>query len=211
MTIHEDRTPNVPGSQPQDQYGIWAQTAPIGSPEAGPPPAPKKRRLWPILFAAVGLFVLIATIIGITLGSQSGTPHVSTPTGYSAEDQQRQLDETPAAATTTEPTAAPTATKATRAVSVEEQNAIQAAKDYLDYSAFSRKGLIEQLAYEGYSTKVAARAVDSLHVDWKEQAVGSAKEYLSGQSFSRRGLIEQLEYEGFSHTQAVYGVTKAGL
>jgi hypothetical protein len=76
------------------------------------PPAPKKRRLWPILFAAIGLFVLIATIIGITLGAQSGTPRTSTPTGSSAEDQQRQLDETPAAEPTTEPPAKPVLTAA---------------------------------------------------------------------------------------------------
>jgi hypothetical protein len=62
--------------------------------------------------------------------------------------------------------------------------------------------------------KVATRAVDSLHVNWNEQAAKAAKEYLSTQSFSRRGLIQQLETdagEGFSHSQAVYGVDKAGL
>ena len=62
--------------------------------------------------------------------------------------------------------------------------------------------------------KVATRAVDSLHVNWNEQAANAAKEYLSTQSFSRRGLIEQLESdagEGFTHSQAVYGVDNAGL
>jgi hypothetical protein len=71
--------------------------------EQSPPASAKKRRLWPILFAAIGLFILIATIIGIALGAQSGTPRTSTPTGSNAEDQQRQLDETPAAEPTTEP------------------------------------------------------------------------------------------------------------
>jgi hypothetical protein len=102
---YENRTPDASGQpQPPSHWPPMPQTE-------QPPPASgkKKRRLWPILFAAVGLFVLIATIIGITLGAQSGTPRTSTPTGYSAEDQQRQLDETPAAEPTTEP-AAPAAT-----------------------------------------------------------------------------------------------------
>jgi hypothetical protein len=58
---------------------------------------------------------------------------------------------------------------------------------------------------------VATRAVDSLHVDWYEQAVGVAKEYLSDQHFSHTGLIEQLKYDGFTAKQAAYGVKGAGL
>jgi Host cell surface-exposed lipoprotein len=82
-------------------------------------------------------------------------------------------------------------------------------RGHLAYQAFSRKGLIEQLKYEGYSKAEAEYAVDAINVNWKEQAVKSAKDYLDYQSFSRSGLIEQLEYEGFTHAQAVYGVQKA--
>jgi len=60
----------------------------------------------------------------------------------------------------------------------------------------------------------ATFAVDHLNVDWNAQAVAKAKEYLSMQHFSRKGLIHQLESaygEQFTHSQAVYGVTKAGL
>ena len=49
---------------------------------------------------------------------------------------------------------APTA----KPVSAEEQNAIRSAQSYLEFSAFSRKGLIRQLssdAGEGYSVKAA--------------------------------------------------------
>src|SRR5690606_32226410 len=59
----------------------------------------------------------------------------------------------------------------------EEENAIQSARDYLDFMAFSRKGLVEQLEYEGYPRKVAEKAVDHLDVDWMEQAVLSAESY----------------------------------
>jgi hypothetical protein len=106
------------------------------------------------------------------------------------------------------PTAPPTSSPH---LSREQENAIGTAEDYLDYSHFSRKGLIDQLEYEGFSTKVATFAVDSLHVDWNAQAWGTAEDYLKYSHFSRKGLIDQLEYEGFTHAQAVYGVNKAGL
>ncbi|WP_202409606.1 Ltp family lipoprotein [Halobacillus litoralis] len=34
------------------------------------------------------------------------------------------------------------------------------AQDYLDYSSFSRSGLIDQLIYEGFSTEDATYAVN---------------------------------------------------
>jgi hypothetical protein len=86
-----------------------------------------------------------------------------------------------------------------------------AGADYLEGQAFSRKGLISQLKFEGYPEKTATAAVDSLHTDWNAQAALVAKDYLNGQSFSRKGLISQLKFEGFTATQATYGATKAGL
>ena len=80
------------------------------------------------------------------------------------------------------------------------------ARDYLDSSAFSRSGLIEQLKYEGFSTRAAIYGVDHVRVSWYRQALFSAREYLDGQHFSRSGLIDQLKYEGFTWSQAVYGV-----
>ena len=38
-------------------------------------------------------------------------------------------------------------------ISLEEQNALNKALDYLKILAFSRSGLIEQLQYEGFSLK----------------------------------------------------------
>jgi hypothetical protein len=94
---------------------------------------------------------------------------------------------------------------------VSQRNAVRTAKDYLDYTAFSRKGLIQQLEYEGFSTDDATYAVDHIAVDWNEQAAKAAKDYLDYSGFSRSGLIEQLEYEGFTPAQAAYGATAAGL
>ena len=77
--------------------------------------------------------------------------------------------------------------------------------------------MIKQLssdAGDGYPVKVATFAVDSLKIDFNEQAYKSAKNYLSFSHFSHNGLIQQLESdsgEGFTHSQAVYGVKKAAL
>jgi len=94
---------------------------------------------------------------------------------------------------------------------VSQTQAVRSAESYLDFIAFSRSGLIEQLEYEGFSNSDATYAVDKLNVDWNEQAVKSAENYLDFTSFSRSGLIEQLEYEGFTTEQATYAVNQVGL
>jgi len=95
-------------------------------------------------------------------------------------------------------------------LSLEYTNALKSAKSYIEYSEFSRKGLIEQLIYEGYSDSAASYAADHCGADWNQEAIESAAAYLNYSSFSRNRLIEQLEYEGFTNGQAIYGVTQNG-
>ena len=94
-----------------------------------------------------------------------------------------------------------------------QQNAVRKAQQYLDYTAFSRQGLITQLVdAEHFSTDDATYAVDSLNVDWNEQAAKKAKQYLNYTAFSHDGLINQLiEAEKFTPSQAAYGVSAVGL
>ncbi|MGP5220720.1 Ltp family lipoprotein [Arthrobacter rhombi] len=92
-----------------------------------------------------------------------------------------------------------------------QQNAQRAAESYLDYTAFSKPGLIEQLVFEKYSKADATWAVNRLTVDWNEQAAKAAENYLDYTAFSRSGLIEQLIFEGYTPAQAKYGVSKTGL
>ena len=94
-------------------------------------------------------------------------------------------------------------------VSADQANAIGSAESYLRYSAFSRTGLIAQLEYEGSSRSDSTYAVDSLNVDWFEQAAKSAAAYLEYSSFSRQGLYDQLIYEGYSPAEAEYGVDES--
>ena len=107
--------------------------------------------------------------------------------------------------------AAPKPEPAEPRYSVSEENAIESAESYLDYTAFSTYGLVEQLEYEKFSAKDAKFAVNHIKVDWDEQAVKSAKDYLDYTSFSRDELIDQLVYEGFSRAQATHGVNATGL
>ncbi len=100
--------------------------------------------------------------------------------------------------------------KNTSSLSFEAQNAYRSAQDYLNFMAFSKKGLIAQLKVEGYSEESATAAVNSLNIDWKEQAAKSAKEYLDFMALSRKQLLSQLKLEGFTDEQAEYGVKAVG-
>ena len=89
-------------------------------------------------------------------------------------------------------------------------NAKRAAQNYLKIMGFSRKGLIDQLVFEGYSKSISTTAVDSLKVNWNSQAVKVAKNYVKLMPFSRQGLIDQLKFDGFSSSQAAAGAKGAG-
>lgn len=95
-------------------------------------------------------------------------------------------------------------------ISTGKANALKSAKSYLNYSAFSYQGLIDQLEYEKYSNEDAVYAVDNCGADWNEQALKSAKSYLDYSAFSYQGLIEQLEYEKFTNSEATYGADNCG-
>ena len=113
--------------------------------------------------------------------------------------------EKPAQSNSTSTANASSADKATPG----ERNALERGLQYLEYSAFSYTGLVEQLEYEGYSHSEAIYAADHCGADWKEQAAKRAMDYLEYSAFSRAGLIEQLVFEGFTQAQAEYGVNKA--
>jgi hypothetical protein len=94
---------------------------------------------------------------------------------------------------------------------VSRANAVRTAHDYLQSEAFSFKGLVGQLKFEGYSTFDSNYAARHSGANWMKQAVKKAREYLQSQGFSRSGLIEQLKFEGFTPAQALHGVRAVGL
>lgn len=95
-------------------------------------------------------------------------------------------------------------------VTTGREGALNKAKSYLNSSAFSYTGLIEQLEYEGFSETEATYGADNCGANWKDQALKKAKSYLSSSAFSETGLQEQLEYEGFTIDEASYGVNNCG-
>lgn len=115
---------------------------------------------------------------------------------------------TPVPTSTPAPTPAPESSAA--APTSQQSAALSTALDYLDFTAFSHSGLVDQLEYEGFSTEDATWAADNCGADWDQQALQSAKDYLDFTAFSYSGLIDQLEYEGFTTEQATYGVDNCG-
>lgn len=71
-------------------------------------------------------------------------------------------------------------------VTTSQKNALEQAKSYLRFSAFSREGLIGQLEFEEYSHEDAVYAVDHCGADWNEQALQKAKDYLEYSAFPIR-------------------------
>ncbi|MEO5315582.1 Ltp family lipoprotein [Pseudarthrobacter sp. CC12] len=94
---------------------------------------------------------------------------------------------------------------------ISQQSATRKAGDYLQFTAFSRPGLIDQLVFEKYSVEDATWAVDHMTIDWNDQAAKKAKDYLKFTSFSRPGLVDQLLFEGFTPEQAEFGASTTGL
>jgi hypothetical protein len=110
----------------------------------------------------------------------------------------------------------PVANNTPPSLSMQQINAVRAARSYLNISAFSRDGLIEQLsssAGSGFNRNDATLAVDSMNVDWNLEAVKSAKQYLKLMGFSCKGLSQQLSSPAggkFTEQQATFGAQQAG-
>lgn len=172
-----------------------------------------------------GLGAAAVLVVGIVAGTHGGGPAdadaatpgdvVSTSPATPSAAPKASSPATKAPATVAPATKTPEKTKAAEDaphLSAAQQNARRAAQSYLEFSAFSRQGLIDQLSSE-YGDKFKAAdakvAVDSLDVDWNAQAVKSAASYLDTSGFSRQGLIDQLHSKNgdkYTLAQATHGV-----
>ena len=96
------------------------------------------------------------------------------------------------------------------ALDYESQNCYDQAMSYLDFMAFSRNGLIQQLQHDGYTDQAISNALDLLekyYVSWDTEAVKKAQEYMETFSFSQQRLYEQLIHDGFTEEQANYSAS----
>lgn len=177
---------------------------------------PKKKirtPLWVTIVAGVGALLLGVAIGGGGRSDNSRIASLESQVEDLQEENAELRDQTSAApqgSETVDPAETEAPEPAGPTLTLSQRQAIGQAESYLDYTAFSRSGLIGQLEYEGFSTEDATFAVDNIEVDWNAQAAASAQSYLDYSSFSRSGLIDQLLYEGFTPEQAEYGVTAVG-
>ena len=128
---------------------------------------------------------------------------VDSSSGNKAETSGNKKETSSSKETTSRPSSSSSA-----AATSGEKNALSKALQYLDYTAFSYSGLIEQLEFEGFSHSEAVYGVDHCGADWNEQAAKKAQQYLDYSAFSRPELIDQLLFEGFTQAEAEYGVNK---
>lgn len=146
------------------------------------------------------------------------------PAGYhrqcklgQAVDKCPVVKDSPPPKTSAPPAPAKPAPPAAKPPTVAQDQALQAAQQYIDLSGFSRKGLLQQLtstAGDGFSKADATYAVDHVGADWNAEAVESAKAYLEMGGFSRASLMQQLTSSAgdqFTKAQAQYAVKKVGL
>jgi hypothetical protein len=201
----------IPAQPPPGPQQV-AQSTPLV--QAAPQvPFKKKGHLVRNLGIVVGALLLVG--IGGAIASSGSSNNNSTAGTTTASSPAVTAAATAKATTAATAKAAPTA-PAGPTLTNQQQNAAKSARSYLNFTAFSRQGLIDQLssAYgDKYAVQDATIAVDSLNVDWNSEAAQSAKSYLKFTAFSCQGLIDQLKSpygDKFTVAQATYGAQQAG-
>ena len=195
----------VSAETPRYNYNDQSGTVdPIASRSAKPKKPIYKKPWFFIPIAALLLIIIVAVAGGGDDETMTSNEEVTT-----IEEPIEETTEAQTEATTKAKEDDPSMT-------ASQKNAYKSAQNYLDFMAFSKEGLIDQLSSEygdGYDRSDAEFAVNKLEedgdVDWNEQAEKSAQEYLNSMAFSKDQLIEQLESEyggKFTHEQAVHGV-----
>jgi C1A family cysteine protease len=158
-------------------------------------------------------FIIPAALVVVIAFSAAGQSGKSDAPNTASNTDSSTSSSTDAGAAS--PSATPSAS-----LTLGQENAIESAQSYLDYSGFSRKGLLNQLTSkygEGFPRSDAQFAITYLEqndlVDWNAEAVESANSYLETSSFSKSGLFQQLTSKygaQFTPEQANYALKKVG-
>lgn len=196
------------------QYDPNQPYQPAGHLGGSPPQAPKKHTLRTVLIVLGSVFIGLPVMIGV-IAAAVGDTDGKAPTTVTTRAAAPVTTKAPTVQPTTQAPAAPKTTAPaapkTQELSVSQEQAVESAKEYIESGDFSRLALVEQLKYEGFTTKEAKYAVDHITVNWLAEADGSAARYLDTGSFSHQALMDQLLYEGFTKVQAAHGVKSVGL
>lgn len=159
--------------------------------------------------AAAALLVLAGCSTSGTTATANSQASPSTSAGQDAtwdvSGGNNQAGGVPAGSPSTPAASAPVDTS-----TVSEGDAVAKAEQYLNYTAFSRPGLIKQLQFDQFSAADATYAADHVTVDWDAEADKKASDYVGYTSFSHAGLIKQLQFDGFTAEQAAHGTASVG-
>ncbi len=181
---------------------------------AAAPSRPAWRRPVVIIPIALGIALLgalAAGLFGSFFGSDDADPGVAAPATQGAEVASATGDASSTASTTAGGDSAKPAPRPEQQLNSIQSEARDLAASYLQDGIHSRASLIEDVVAAGYRETDAAAAIDSLKVDWNDQAVQAAEIYVEKFEFTRTGLIAQLEVDGFESHQAQYGAAAVGL
>jgi hypothetical protein len=168
-----------------------------------------------VAVVAAGLAIVLGSTITGAVAGTLGTHSTASSLGGSSDNSGNAPDDTP----TESPKLTPTPTPTGPVLTVSQQQAVNAAKGYLqNIGGFSYQGLIDQLDSpygNGFSAADATIAVNSLNVDYNAQAVQAAQSYMQNiGGFSHKSLVQQLSSpygSKFTVAQAEYAATQVGL
>lgn len=144
------------------------------------------------------LSVLVIGVVWVSMNQSNASPSIES------------ASPTPTETVTVSPTPAPKASEPI-STTVSRENALRSAENYVDTIPLSKKGLVKQLEFEGFSEEDSVWASENIVVDWNLQAVRTAKSYIESAPFSRKSLVKQLESEGFTNEEANHAATEVGL
>ena len=94
---------------------------------------------------------------------------------------------------------------------IENENALEQAKELLEDEGYSHSRLIKELEEKSYSNDASTYAADNCGADWNEEAVERGNQFIPFlESKTKSELIEQLQHDGFTYEEALYSATEKG-
>lgn len=92
-------------------------------------------------------------------------------------------------------------------ITIGQENALDKATSYIEFSDFSQHSLRKQLEFEGFTSEEIDYALEYVPVDYEQEASDRALAYYTTQSLSKTGVRDQLEFEGFTSEQIEYAIS----
>lgn len=97
--------------------------------------------------------------------------------------------------------------KSDKKISKKLKKIVKKASWYVENTSSSRMEIIAILRKMEYSMEDCLAAIDSLNVNWNNQAKKAADNYLKITKFSKDELISQLQFDGFTLEEAQFGAS----